>query len=144
MFYKVIKDDKVIDVLDELVFLKYQEKHGRMLFCDECEAQAIFSSDRKTIWHEETLYNLPVSGYDTVRIEEIDEYEYKRLKALNCGTVEDIIDETVKSVIVNGDMTMLIESLKRLYTRQEIDENKVIEICDAYEIAEESKNQILK
>lgn len=144
MFYKVIKDDKVIDVLDELVFLKYQKKHGRMLFCDENEAQAIFSSDRKTIWHEETLYNLPVPGYDTVRVEEIDEYDYKRLKALNCGTVEDIIDKTILSVVVNGDMAMLIESLKRLYIGREIDKNKVIKLCDAYKIAEESKNQILK
>ena len=143
MFYKVIKDDKVIDVLNELVFLKYQEKHGRMLFCDEREAQAIFSSDRKTIWHEETLYNLPVSGYDTVRIEEIDEYDYKRLKALNCGTVENIIDETILSVVVNGDTAMLIESLKRLYISRAIDKNKVIELCNAYKISEESKNQIL-
>lgn len=143
MFYKVIKDNKIIDVLDELVFLKYQEKHGRMLFCDENEAQAIFSSDRKTIWHEETLYNLPVPGYDTVRAEEIDEYDYKRLKALNCGTVEDIIDEAVLSVVVNGDMAMLIESLKRLYINRAIDENKVIEICDTYKIAEESRNRIL-
>ena len=144
MFYKVIKEDKVIDVLNELIYLKYQEKHDRMLFCDENEAQAIFSSDRKTIWHEETLYNLPVSGYDTVKIEEIDEYDYKRLKALNCGTIEDVIDEAVTSIIVNGDVAMLIESLKRLYKRQEIDVNKVVEVCNAYKIAEKDKDYILK
>lgn len=143
MFYKVIYKDKVIDVLDELVYLRYQETYKRMLFCDEREAQAIFSSDRKTIWHEESLYNLPVPGYDTVRIEEIDEYDYKRLKALNCGTAEDIIDETILGIIVNDDMAMLIDSLKRLYTRQEIDEKKVIELCVAYKIAEEGKNHVL-
>lgn len=143
MFYKVIKDDKIIDVLDELVFLKYQEKHNRMLFCDENEAQAIFSSDRKTIWHEETLYNLTIPGYDTVRVEEIDEYDYKRLKALNCGTVEDIIDEFVINTIANGDMDMLIESLKRLYISRGIGVEKVIELCDAYKISEKSKNYIL-
>ena len=143
MFYKVIKDDKVIDVLNELVFLKYQEKHGRMLFCDEREAQAIFSSDRKTIWHEETLYRLPIDGYDTVRVEEIDnEYEYRRLKALNCGTAEDIADEFVRTLLVDGKVDLLIESLRRLYICQEIDEKKVIEICNTYKIAEESKNQI--
>ena len=115
-----------------------------MLFCDENEAQAIFSSDRKTIWHEETLYNLPIDGYDTVRVEEINEYEYKRLRALNCGTVEDVIDEAVLSIMVNGDASMLTDSLKRLYTRQEIDENKVMEICNTYKITEECKNRILK
>lgn len=143
MYYKVVKDDKVIDVLDRLIYLKYQEKHNKMLLCGLDEAQAILSSDEETIWHEESLYNIPVPGYATVRIEEIDEYDYKRLKAFGCNTIDDIIDNVVVNIIINGDMAMLIESLKRLYTRQEIDENRVIEICDAYKITEECKNQIL-
>ena len=143
MFYKVIKNDKVIDVLDRLVFLKYQKKHGRMLLCDKLEAQAILSSDGKTMWHMWTLCELPIPGYDTVKIEEIDEYDYKRLKALNCGTMEDVIDEFVLTFVAN-DMGMLVESLKRLYIRQEIDENKVIEVCDAYKISEEGKRYILQ
>lgn len=67
-----------------------------MILCDESEAQAILSSDKNTIWHEETLYNIPVDGYrncyDTVRIEEIDVYEYKQLKILGLQTPEEIID----------------------------------------------------
>lgn len=92
MFYKVIKNDKVIDVLDRLVYLKYQEKYDRMIFCDEDEAQAIFSSDGKYIWHEESLYNIPVDGYDTVELVKIDRYEYEQLKILNMKTPEQIID----------------------------------------------------
>lgn len=92
MFYKVLKDDKIIDVLDRLVFLKYQNKHNRMIFCDINEAQAIFSSDRKHIWHEESLYKIPVDGYDTVKVEEIDEYEYEQLKMLNGKTIQEVID----------------------------------------------------
>ena len=143
MYYKVVKDGKVIDVLDRLIYFKYQKKHNKMLLCSLDEAQAILSSDEETIWHEESLYEIPVPGYTTVRIEEIDEYDYKRLKALTCKTVDDIIDNTVMNIIVNEDMAMLIDSLKRLYTRQEIDENKAIEICNAYKIADECKNQIL-
>ena len=75
MYYKVIKNNKVIDVLDNLIYLKWQDKHKIMVLCDENEAQAILSSDSNTIWHEETLYKVPVSGYDTVRLEEIDEYD---------------------------------------------------------------------
>lgn len=142
MYYKVIKDDKVIDVLDEVVYLKYQEKHGRMIFCDKFEAQAIFSSDRESIWHEESLYNIPVSGYDTVRLEEIDEYEYGRLKALNCGTVEDIVDEVVRS-LADGNSPLLYNSLRRLYSRKEIDKNTVIKLCEQYKIAEDNKMSIL-
>lgn len=94
MFYKVLKDDKIIDVLDRLVYLKYQKKHNRMIFSDINEAQAIFSSDRKHIWHTEGLYNIPVEAghYDTVRVEEIDEYEYEQLKMLNGKTIQEVID----------------------------------------------------
>lgn len=93
MFYKVIKDEKIIDVLDRLVYLKYQKKHNRMIFCDIEEAQAILSSDEKHIWHEESLYEIPTEGYDTVKVEEISEYEYRQLKILNMKSPESIIDE---------------------------------------------------
>ena len=93
MYYKVIKDNRVIDVLNHLTYLKWQEKHGIMVLSDENEAQAILSSDGNDIWHEETLYKIPTPGYETVRVEEIDEFEYKQLKVLNMKTPEQIIDE---------------------------------------------------
>ena len=93
MYYKVIKDNRVIDVLDRITYLKWQDKHRIMVLSDENEAQAILSSDGNTIWHEETLYNVPVDGFDTVRVVEIDKFEYKQLKVLNMKTPEQIIDE---------------------------------------------------
>lgn len=93
MYYKVLKNNKVIDVLDNLIYLKWLPKHKTMILTDENDAQAILSSDKNTIWHEETLYKIPVSGYDTVKLEEIDEYEYKQLKVLNMRSPESIIDE---------------------------------------------------
>ena len=126
MYYKVIYNDKVIDALDKLVYLKYQEKHNRMVFCNESEAQAIFSSDRSEIWHVEGLYDIPVPDlYDTVRIEKIDKYEYKQLKALNYKTVEEVIDTAVLSLI-NGDSSIFNDSLERLYLNQEIDEDTMM------------------
>lgn len=88
-----MKNNKVIDVLDRLVYLRYQEKHNRMVLCDKSKAQAFFSSDRKYIWHEKTLYDIPVEGYDTVEVVEIDKYEYDQLKVLNMKTPAEIIDE---------------------------------------------------
>lgn len=102
MYYKVIKDNKVIDVLDNLIYLKWQEKHRIMVLSGENEAQAILSSDCNTIWHEESLYDIPVDGYDCVRIESIDEYEYKQLKVLNMKTPEQIIDEYNLMLIQGG------------------------------------------
>lgn len=93
MFYKVIYNNKVIDVLDKLIFLKYQKKYNRMILCDEYEAQAIMSSNEKHIWHVKTLYKIPVDGYDTVELVKIDKYEYEQLKAPKVKSPEEIIDE---------------------------------------------------
>ena len=101
MYYKVMKNDKVIDVLDHLSFVKYQEKHNIMISCKQNEAQGIISSDGEYIWHVKGLYNIPINKYDTVEIEEIDEYEYNQLRVLNMKTPEEIIDEYTL-LLING------------------------------------------
>lgn len=93
MFFKVIKDNKVIDVLDHLTYLKWQSKHKIWILSDENSAQAILLSDGNTVVHERTLYNVPVEGYDTVSLIPIDEHEFKQLRVLNMKTPEQIIDE---------------------------------------------------
>jgi hypothetical protein len=102
MFYKVLKNNKVIDVLDNLIYLKWEPKHKIMVLTDENDAQAILSSDKDTIWHERTLYKVPVDGYDTVDLVEIDEYEYKQLKMLNLSTPEAIIDNFLLTLLENN------------------------------------------
>ena len=102
MYYKVLKDGQVIDVLDHLVFVKYQKKHNIMLLCEESEAQAIVSSDGSYVWHLDWLLNIPVDGYDTVDLKEIDKYEYEQLKILNYKTPQEIIDEYTLILIEGG------------------------------------------
>lgn len=102
MYYKVLKDNKVIDVLDHLTFVKYQPKHNIMIACVKSEAQAIISSDGEYIWHVTGLYGIPVEGYDTVELVEINEYEYKQLKVLCLKTPEEIIDEYTLFLIEGG------------------------------------------
>lgn len=102
MYYKVLKDSKVIDVLDHLSFVKYQEKHRIMVACAKEEAQAIISSDGDYIWHVNGLYNIPVDGYDTVELIEIDEYEYRQLKVLNMKDPQSIIDEYTLLLLEEG------------------------------------------
>lgn len=99
MFYKVLKDNKVIDVLQGLIYLKYQPKNKIWVLCDESEAQAILSSSGNTIWHEQSLYEIPIDGYDTVMVEPIDQYEFHRLKMLNLSTPEQIVDAVLLDLI---------------------------------------------
>lgn len=102
MFFKVVKNDKVIDVLDQLIYLKWQPKHKIMVLSDEDEAQAILSSDKNTIWHERTLYKVPVEGFETVQVIEIDENEYRQLRMLNGRSIEEILDEYTLLLIDEG------------------------------------------
>lgn len=101
MFYKVLKNNKVIDVLDHLTYLKWQKKNKIMLLSDLDEAQAILGSDGNTVWHVEGLYDLPAEAgnYDVVEICEISEFEYKQLRMLNLSTPEEIIDAFVASLL---------------------------------------------
>lgn len=105
MFYKILKNDRVVDVLDKLVYMKWQEKHKIMVLCSENEAQGILSSDGEQVWHEPSLYEFPSEcegKYSSVDIEKIDEFEYKSLKALNGKTPEDIFDEAVMLLLERG------------------------------------------
>lgn len=102
MYYKIVHENRVIDVLDRLIFLKYQPKHDIMILCDESDAQAFLSSDGNTIWHEPTMYPVPKGGFDTVSVIEIDKYEYEQLKMLNCKTPQEIIDTYTLSLIQEG------------------------------------------
>ena len=101
MFYKILKDNKVIDVLDHLTYLKWQPKNKIMLLCGLDEAQAILGSDGNTIWHVEGFYDLPLGAgkYDTVKAVEIDKYEYDQLKMLNGKTPQEIVDAVILSLI---------------------------------------------
>ena len=114
-----------------------------MMACNENEAQAILSSDGNIIWYVESLPKPDVElGYDTVSIEVIDKYEYERLKVLNGDTPEAIIDMFVVS-LANKKLGSLIESLTRLYSHYDIDEDTVVELCEQYGISEKDKSGIL-
>lgn len=79
MYYKVIKNNEVVDILRNINYIKYQEKHKILLLCDIKEAQAILSSDGKCGWHIEGLYNFPLDN-TACEIVEITKTEYEKLK----------------------------------------------------------------
>lgn len=104
MYYKVLKNDKVIDVLNGVTYLKWQPKNKIMVLSDENEAQAILSSDTNTIWHERTLRKIPVNAgeYDNVELVEIDEYEYKQLRMFACRSLDEVLEEYTLLLIEEG------------------------------------------
>ena len=79
IFYKILADGKVLDV--NVVFLRWQPKHGVMMICSPEKAQFICPRDCSAYYHAAWL-NEPSEGavYDgDIECEEIGEAEYKEL-----------------------------------------------------------------
>lgn len=102
MYYKVLKNNKVIDLLDSLIFVRYDAGRQRLTLCDNKRAEGIVSSDGNTIWHVYGFYPFKQGAFDTVQLLEISSVEYHQLKALNGKTPEEIIDEYTLTLIEEG------------------------------------------
>lgn len=79
MFWKVMKNDKVVDLLTQLQYVRYQYKHDVVLLCEPEIAEAVLSSDGKVGFHIDGLYYFKPNN-TTYCIEEISEYIYNKLK----------------------------------------------------------------
>lgn len=79
MFQKVIKNDKVVDVLQQLQYVRYQHKHDVVLLCEPEVAEAILSSDGTKAFHTDGLYYFKPDN-TTYYIEEISKTIYNTLK----------------------------------------------------------------
>lgn len=83
MWYKVVNSDNIIiDVLESLNYVMFQETNKLLLSCNQRKAQGILSSDQNVVWHLETLQEFPPTSpiYATVKVLEIDEDTYLTLK----------------------------------------------------------------
>ena len=102
MYYKILKNKKVIDLLTSFSFVRYCPIRNSVINCGVQEANGIISSDGNFIWHLLGLRQFPVGEYDTVEAIEIDKDEYDKLKALNGKTPEEIIDNYTLYLIEEG------------------------------------------
>lgn len=102
MYYKIMKDNKVVDVQIQLSFIKYCPIRKTTINSKVNEANGIVSSDGTTRWHLLGLRPFPVEGYETVEAIEISKEEYDSLKALNGKTPEEIIDNYTLYLIEEG------------------------------------------
>lgn len=79
MYFKVMRDNHVVDVLDSITYIAYQKKHDILLLSDIQTAQAILSSDGKRGWHIEGLYNFEPDN-TVYQIEQVKQSEYQKIK----------------------------------------------------------------
>lgn len=104
IYYKVLHNNKVIDVLDRIVFCKYQLKNKTLILCEEHEAQGILSSTGETAYHLSSNLPFETDMYKTATLEEIDEQEYKRLRLCNLATPEEMAEMILLELMNRGVM----------------------------------------
>lgn len=82
MYYKVTNSttQDIVDVLKEIHYIRFQDKHKILILCDIKIAQAILSSDGKKGWHIEGLYNFPLDN-TIYKIEPISRSEYEEISS---------------------------------------------------------------
>jgi hypothetical protein len=77
--YKILEKNQIIDVMEDIKFVKYLPRSKRIITVDEKQANGCISSNGDEIYHLlGTPYNF-AEARKTVRYERIDIEEYKRL-----------------------------------------------------------------
>lgn len=79
MFWKITLNDNVVDLLSQLQYVLYQQKHNVVLLCEQEIAEAVLSSDGQKCFHIDGLYNFQPDNTE-YHIEEISESTYVKLK----------------------------------------------------------------
>lgn len=101
MYFKVMYNDKILDILDTLRFVRWDKRHNRIIGCEEVKAEGFLSSNRDKVYRIE---GMAVNGkeFDTVVLMKIDKAEYDAIKPFRGQTKEEIIDEYNKVLIEMG------------------------------------------
>lgn len=80
-FYKIIKNNQVIDVLEDPVWVCVNQK-GITVRCDIADAAGVISSDSEIIWHIDGKPTLNRDGCEDVLVADITDEEAAELKVL--------------------------------------------------------------
>ena len=99
MYYKVIRNDRVIDALDNIIYVRYDKRHDAIYLCTAENAEGFLSSDRSRCW---AVRSMMPSKFDLVDLVKIDKDEYLQLRALNMKTPQEIIDAYTLALIEGG------------------------------------------
>lgn len=118
MFYKVIYNNRIIDLLDDVCYVRYLTGQKRTVVTDRGSAHGILSSDHNTVYHLAGKPYLFSDDVKTVYLEQVDEAQYKVLKSQLMYQQEQQADlqNRVESLeeLVNEQNALLKQLLEKL------------------------------
>lgn len=77
--YKVIYNDFIVDAIKDIKYLRYIGRTGKVTVSDPSSCNAIYSSDRKTIYMLQGKKIPEACPHKIVKLQKITESEYERL-----------------------------------------------------------------
>ena len=102
--YKILYDNKVIDVVKDPQFLRFLAS-GHIAFTDKSAANGVLGSDGHTAY---SFNKSARSDVKVVKIEEISYNEFSRLHSLlNSGREVQVVDETELATALNNKLRQL-------------------------------------
>ena len=114
MFYKLMNNDFVVDLLRKICYVRYLSKSKRWVVTDPQSAHGIRGSNQDTIY----LLEGRICGYEgdltRVRVEKISEEEYSRLAnevALRTKEKEELINRIDSLEEALARQTALLEAV---------------------------------
>ena len=112
MFLKIVKGTTIVDATDTLNYVRENPRNKTLISCEAVLANGIVSSDGTTIWHLDGCPKFTKGNYETVRVDEVCEDEYKSIiEALGIG---ETVSEEVRKTLTTTEM---METIERLTTR---------------------------
>lgn len=117
MYYKIMHNDTVTDVVERKSFVRWQDKHGMIVPCGEEAANGIQTTDG-TIYHADGMSDFPQGDYETAI--PIDRAEYL--------TLSDALGKPVAPQI--GDVAILRQQLAEQTGRNDMLEACLLEMSE--------------
>lgn len=105
MYYKVIGDGTVLDVLKNPQYVTYQERNKLIVLCSRNGARGVLSTDGSTVWHIVGWKEIPLPDIISAHLVEIDEEEYEILKSA-IGSEDKPSEENSQTELEPSEITL--------------------------------------
>ena len=126
MYYKIIYQNMVIDVIKNPRYVRWLKRGQRFARTESTSANGIMASDRINVYHVDTMPTFNgVENYKTVQMVEIEKDEYDKFMSLmvkkrHVSVFHDELDdpEVLKNRIVElqNEVNMLTECILEMST----------------------------
>lgn len=129
MFYKVIGNGTVLDVLKSPKYITFQERNNLIVLCNRSGARGVISTDGSTVWHVLGWERIPIPNIASVQLVEIGEEEYEMLKN-NMGADTPGAEDETQIELEPSEITLEYLKEKKIAKMKTICEETIISGVD--------------